>query len=92
MKTMAFNMLTDWKKRRRIVARDKYSSRWGIKYGWSKPSTGWVKINVDAACKPNSLLGVGCVTRDEIGRFLQARSNVIEGDMQPRMAEAWPRH
>lgn len=50
---------------------------------------GWIKIKVDAACKHNScFVGVGWVARDVTGKFLREHSNVIQGDMIPRMAEA----
>lgn len=56
---------------------------------WSKPPTGWVKINVDAVYKERlGFIGVRCMVRDSRGSFLRARTNVIEGSMQPRMADA----
>lgn len=88
MKSMAFNMLTDWKKAKAEAVTCRAQMQVGDRM-WSKPPTGWVKVNVDAACKQNrNFVGVGCVIRDATGKFLRARSNVIEGSMQPRMPEA----
>ncbi|KAL8155960.1 hypothetical protein AgCh_001132 [Apium graveolens] len=51
--------------------------------------TRWVKINVDAAYYPGSgHMGVGCVMRDDIGKFLRARTNTIRGGKSAREAEA----
>ena len=56
---------------------------------WCKPPAGWIKINTDAACHVGSdRIGIGCVIRDERGRFLRAMSNVVHGNVQPREAEA----
>ncbi|XP_074373973.1 uncharacterized protein LOC141714348 [Apium graveolens] len=56
---------------------------------WSKPPGGWIKINVDAACRPgDDFVGAGCVMRDDCGKFLRASSTRIRGKMQPKMAEA----
>lgn len=49
----------------------------------------WIKINTDAACSVGSdHIGVGCVIRDEWGRFVRARSNVLRRKLQPPEAEA----
>lgn len=54
---------------------------------------GWLKINVDAACKHDSgFAGVGCMVRDPSGTFLRSRSNVLQGDMSPQMTEVLSLH
>lgn len=56
---------------------------------WSKPSAGWVKVNIDAACPPGcDFVAVACVVRDGCGSFLRARSNIIIGVRTPKEAEA----
>lgn len=56
---------------------------------WCKPSDGWIKINIDAACRSNSdFIGVGCVVRNEMGEFLRARTNMIRSRGQAREVEA----
>lgn len=48
-----------------------------------------MKINIDASCRQGeNFIGVGCVARDDRGRFIRARSNVIHRRLQPREAEA----
>lgn len=45
---------------------------------WCKPPPGWVKINIDAACKPSDqFVKIGCISRDDSGAFLCARNGVI---------------
>lgn len=87
VKVMTFNLLTDrWKTREENCKKrvqQPVSNR-----VWYKPPLGWIKINVDASRKQGSkFIGVGCVILDNIRRFLQARSNAIIGNMQPRDAE-----
>ncbi|XP_074323842.1 uncharacterized protein LOC141660753 [Apium graveolens] len=59
------------------------------KQHWDKPHMGWIKVNVDAACRPGEeFIGVGCLMCDDRGKFLRARSSRIRGKMQPKMVEA----
>ncbi|XP_074359955.1 uncharacterized protein LOC141700079 [Apium graveolens] len=56
---------------------------------WSRPLQGWIKINVDDIGQGNTEnIGVACVARDDIGRFLGARSSNCRGYTQIREAEA----
>ncbi|XP_074351320.1 uncharacterized protein LOC141690414 [Apium graveolens] len=42
---------------------------------WRRPQEGWVKVNVDAACRDHSeFIGIRCVVRDDSGGFVRARS------------------
>lgn len=34
------------------------------------------------------LEGVGCIIRDDLGRFIRASSKVVQGHLQPREVEA----
>lgn len=83
---MVDNMLQDWK---RMQVDQRGSNPTGIQMSnWYKPPPGWVKINVDAACNPESdHIGFGCIVRDETGQFVRARINSIHGCMQAREAE-----
>ncbi|XP_074355726.1 uncharacterized protein LOC141695374 [Apium graveolens] len=88
VKSRTVNMLAEWNRARedmqKQTARTQASNRI-----WSKPPEGWVKINVDAACMLRTgQMGVGCVIRDECGRFMRARSQVVQGCLQPREVEA----
>lgn len=57
---------------------------------WSRPPDGWVKINIDATYRQGEdFIGTGCVVRDEHGRFLRVRTNVLRGTTQVREAESW---
>lgn len=81
-------MLADWNKAREEKSKTAGSQRNGTRV-WCRPPRGWIKINSDAACMPaSSQVGVGCVARDDCGCFLRARSTVVQGQFQPREAEA----
>lgn len=87
VKSMALHILQDWRK---AVERDQNqgSSRQQVARHWQKPPPKWVKINVDAACKRGeNCVKLGCVARDEHGRFLGARSSVLQRIAHPREAE-----
>lgn len=88
VKSKVCNMLVEWQRSREeqvaITAQQRPGNR-----RWCKPPAGWIKVNTDAACLMGSnKVGVGCVIRDERGKFLRARSNVVQGGLQPREAEA----
>lgn len=55
---------------------------------WSKPSTGWVKITVDAAMFMMGGIGVAAIIRDDQGAFVAARVMKLPGEWSPREAEA----
>lgn len=85
---MALNMLADWNQAQTIAVKgsNKIITR---NSSWCKPPDGWIKINVDAACHPGSShIGVGCVIRDDGGRFMRARMNTVQGGRSIREAEA----
>lgn len=70
VKSLACNLLATWKKARTEVSNVRSQQHIGDRV-WSKPPPGWLKITVDAACKQgSSFVGVGCVIRDDQGRFL----------------------
>lgn len=56
---------------------------------WTKPQTGWLKLNVDAAInKENSCMGFGCVLRNDLGQFIAAKGAYWMGSFTSREAEA----
>lgn len=88
VKSMALNLLAEWRNATEV---DKIKRGAGIVQTkrWCKPPDGWIKINIDAACRSNSdFIGVGCVVRNERGEFLRARTNMIRIRGQAREAEA----
>lgn len=80
----ARKMLGDWKETQ--IPAVQIKQRGGVR-SWEKPSTGWVKINVDTAIFGDSI-GCGAVIRNADGSFLGARCRRIEGVWSPREAEA----
>lgn len=88
VKQMAIGLLSSWTRANTQEAR--HQNRPAVQARkWCKPDTGWIKINIDAACFPGSeFVAVGCVVRDAGGIFLGARSNIIRGARSPREAEA----
>ncbi|XP_074360435.1 uncharacterized protein LOC141700627 [Apium graveolens] len=87
VKAMALNMLAEW--RRAMETPQPRSGQVQANRSWHKPPSGWVKINVDAACTlGQGVIGVSCVVRDDAGHFVRARSNVMRGSFHPRVAEA----
>ena len=88
VKTMAVNMLSEWKRAREEDERTQISARLSSKQ-WCKPPDGWIKINVEATCQQNTAyIGVGCVVRDDVGGFLRARACRIRSRAYAREAEA----
>lgn len=88
VKTMAYNMLNDWKKAMEENRKQATQAQGAVRR-WIKPQQGWIKINVDAACKQGeNLVRVGCIARDDRGHFIRARNNVLRGSFQAREAEA----
>ncbi|XP_074356254.1 uncharacterized protein LOC141695952 [Apium graveolens] len=72
IKSVALNLLTDW---RRMM--EENGGKKGGAYArytvWCKPPEGWIKVNIDATCHQGSeFTGIGCVTRDDRGRFIRA--------------------
>ena len=46
---------------------------------WCKPPQGWIKVNVDEACRVGvHYIGAECVIRDEHDQFLRVRTNKIK--------------
>lgn len=88
VKAMASNLLQDWA-RAQIENPNRRSGLMHVRQ-WSKPPSGWIKINVDAACRVGvEFMGAWCVIRDENGHFLRARTGRIPGRLPAREAEAW---
>lgn len=84
----AMNLLSDWRNVQQEVTRNVVSSNTSLGH-WSKPPSGWVKVNIDAASfEELNCTGVGAVIRDEQGEFVRARSRRIEVLLHPREAEA----
>lgn len=70
VKNMALNMLVEWSRAREIAEKSSDMTRTSSQ-SWCKPPDGWVKINVDAACYlGGEHMGVGCVMRDDRGKFI----------------------
>lgn len=88
VRTMGLNMLAEWSRAQEIAEKSVDRTRSRSK-SWCKPPEGWVKINVDAAFYPGSeRIGVGCVMRDDRGKFIRARMNTARGGTSAREAEA----
>lgn len=88
VKHMAMQLLSEWNRAR--MKEEEHQNRSGTRNrNWSKPSAGWVKVNIDAACPQGcNFVVVACVVRDGCGSFLRAHSNIITGVRTPREAEA----
>ncbi|XP_019173838.1 PREDICTED: uncharacterized protein LOC109169412 [Ipomoea nil] len=56
--------------------------------GWTKPSRGWHKLNVDGSCKGDGMAGCGGLIRDEAGEYCAGFSSSV-GRCQVLEAEAW---
>lgn len=88
VRALAMNLLADWNRAKEKSIKHLHQQSAG-KQHWGKPPVGWIKVNVDASWRRgDDFIGVGCVMRDDWGKFLQARSSRIRGKMQPKMAEA----
>lgn len=86
VRSMALNLLTEWKRAQETDGNKVKQQR--TRKSWSKPPADWVKINIDAACRPGEeFVGLGCVMRDSRGRFIRARSNKVRGMNQAREAK-----
>lgn len=73
VKGRTYNMLEDWKKASEERSKNLKQQQPG-RVRWCKPPKGWIKINTDAACiSCRSQAGVGCVVRDDWGRFLRGQ-------------------
>lgn len=83
----ATNCLTDWGKchRRRVSVPQRQISP----PQWVKPPLVFAKCNLDAAVFGNQRrFGLGMCLRDSLGRFIIAKSVLVEGMLQPVEAEA----
>lgn len=87
VKSMVFSMLAEWQQSLKVNNKQSGATQ-GAEKKWVKPAPGWIKVNVDAACKRGeNRVKVGCVARDENGQFVRVRSNVLQGQRQPREAK-----
>lgn len=69
---MVMNLISNWNRAREVEEQAPIRLAVYAKK-WCKPSAGWVKINIDAACPSSSdFVSVGCVVRDDQGGFLRA--------------------
>ncbi|KAK1615866.1 hypothetical protein QYE76_021383 [Lolium multiflorum] len=60
-----------------------------VKHGWTKPPSGYVKLNTDAAVNLDLRhASTGCIIRDSSGQFLAACRVPIEGVIDVTTAEA----
>ncbi|XP_074346962.1 uncharacterized protein LOC141685777 [Apium graveolens] len=85
---MALNMLTDWRKVNEKTERREERTQ-ESRRKWSKPPGGWLKINIDAACRHDrDFVGAGCVVRNDEGGFVRARSSLVRSRACAREAEA----
>ncbi|KAJ8748529.1 hypothetical protein K2173_003428 [Erythroxylum novogranatense] len=55
---------------------------------WQKPSTNWLKLNVDIATSSSGWIDVGMVLRNEEGGFVSARIFCVTGSFTSLIAEA----
>ncbi|KAJ8774442.1 hypothetical protein K2173_016888 [Erythroxylum novogranatense] len=55
---------------------------------WQKPSTNWLKLNVDIATSSSGWIGVGMVVLNEEGGFVAARIFRVTGSFTSLIAEA----
>ncbi|VFQ58846.1 unnamed protein product [Cuscuta campestris] len=56
---------------------------------WSRPRDGFVKVNIDASTGlVDDMMGVGFITRNDLGVFLAAKNKSFRGSYGPREAEA----
>lgn len=82
------NIIADWNRTRDEKSATMRNQRNRVRV-WCKPPDGWIKVNLDAACITcASQVGVDCVARYDCGRFLHAKTAVLQGQFQPREAEA----
>lgn len=87
---MALQLLQDWKRSQEHQDQEERRKQQMSSRQWRKPQEGWVKVNIDAACRDHSgVIGMGCIVRDDRGEFVRARSATARGGMPPREAEAW---
>jgi len=57
---------------------------------WTKPPTGELKCNWDAALIPGQkIVGVGVMVRDDQGRMVASLARAIPGIDHPTVAESW---
>lgn len=74
-------MFAEWNKAREEKNKVANSYQTGRRV-WGKSLIGWIKVNTNAACfLGGSQVGIGCVARDERGRFLRARSARVQGNL-----------
>ncbi|XP_074347005.1 uncharacterized protein LOC141685825 [Apium graveolens] len=90
VQSMAMQLLQDWRRsQEELGTRMQRGSNENVTH-LCRPPEGWVKVNVDAACRDQlGFIGMGCVARDHMGRFMRARCATMRGGMPPREAEAW---
>ena len=56
---------------------------------WLRPEIGWLKCNIDAAIfQHGGFMGYGWVLRDDEGTMIAAKNGVMNGLVNPAMAEA----
>ncbi|XP_074378696.1 uncharacterized protein LOC141720247 [Apium graveolens] len=90
VQSMAMQLLQDWRRNQEQNEDSDHRNQRARTSRWCKPQEGWIKVNIDAACHHQlEFIGMGCVARDDSGRFLRARSERMQGGMSPREAEAW---
>jgi hypothetical protein len=61
-----------------------------VRYHWTNPSEGWIKLNWDAAIDSNSnSIGLGLVGRDSTGKVWAMMCNFLAYLTDPALAEAF---
>jgi len=61
-----------------------------VRYHWTNPSEGWIKLNWDAAIDSNSnTMGLGLVARDFTGKVRAMMCNFLPYVTDPAVAEAF---
>lgn len=82
---MALQMLQDWRRSQECKDDGEQRRQQTNIRRWCRPQEGWIKVNIDAACRGQSeFIGMGCVVRDDRRGFVRARSAKARGGMPPR--------
>lgn len=72
---MALQLLQDRKRSQECDDNSKQKKQHNNIKRWCRTPEGWVKVNIDVACKGQpEFIGMGCVVRNDGGEFVRARS------------------
>lgn len=86
---LAYNVRRLWNDHRGAVVSSEPLARQSAVLGWTKPSEGFVKVNLDAAFYAELGRGAwGCVARTSQGEFIAACAGKLDHLASPLQAEA----